>query len=135
MTRLELAIGCTLLLFAAGCGSGASDTDDGPAKPKAVSFEGSVDARFIGSWKTPKESSCLDLRKDGTVQISSAVPSPKGISKSSLEGKWLVSGGDLILQYKVANQPLTTVKYPATLAGKEMTLVQGSRTKLTYIRS
>lgn len=124
-----------LLLIAAGCDPGASESDEGPAKPKVVAFQGEVDPSFVGLWKTAKETSCLDLRKDGTAKIMSAVPTPKGIEKASIDGKWLVSNGNLLLKYTVPNQTETTVKYPATLAGKQLTLDQGSRSKMVYTRS
>jgi len=135
LKRFAWLIGVTLLVMAAGCKPAPSETDDTPPKPAAVAFEGTVDPKFVGTWKTAKETSCLDLRKDGSAQILSAHPSPRGIVKSTLEGSWLVSGGDLLLRYTVPHQTETIVKYPATLSGNKMILVQGSKSKESYTRS
>ncbi len=123
-----------MALGGAGCNSAAPDPEDGPPKPKVVAFDGAVDSTFVGDWQTAKGSSGLDLRPDGTVTISSSNPTPGGIQNLKLEGKWLVSQGNLLLQYSTKNQPQTTVRYPASLVGDKLTLQQGGRTKSVYTK-
>jgi len=124
-----------ILFVASGCTPVAAKEDDGPPAPKPITFGGAVDPQYVGKWVTDNGSSSLQLDKDGAVTILSSHPSPGGIVTSPpVKGKWLVSGKDLLLQYTVTGRPETTVKYPATLAGNEMTLDQGSRSKMVYKR-
>jgi hypothetical protein len=132
LTRAHLLSCLVVLVVVAGCNPAATDDDGTPPKPKPVTFQGAIDNSFVGQWKTAKNTSGLDLRKDGTVTISSEIPTPKGIVKSKFEGKWLVSSGDLLLQYAAPKQAETTIKYPAKLSGSQMTLDQGSRSKMVY---
>jgi hypothetical protein len=128
-----LAVGCKPTAAGDGAGEGDSGSSTGPVR-KVVKFEGAADPKFAGTWKTDKESSVLDLRKDGSLTITSMVRSPRGTVKSSFDGKWLVSGEDLLLQYSAPKQGEMTIEYPAQLTGNEMTLDQGSRSKMTYKR-
>jgi len=132
--RVSIFIYFSSLMLATGCNSVASDQDDVAPKMKEVTFQGEVDPKFVGNWKTEKETSGLDLHKDGTAVIASAVPSPKGIVKSSLNGSWRVANGELYIQYTDRQHVVTTIKYPAKLSGPKMTLDQGSGSHMIYSR-
>ena len=135
MRLLPHLIGLTAAMLAAGCRPAASEAvDPTPAARPAVTFQGEIEPQFVGSWTAPKGVSGLDLRKDGSARITSTVPTPRGIVRSSLDGEWRVAGGDLYMRYTDPNKEEKSVKYPATLSGRELTLDQGSRSKMTYTR-
>jgi len=124
----------TAVTLAVGCGPAASESTDQIPVNRVVTFQGQIDPKFVGTWAAPKGVSGLDLRKDGSARITSTHPTPRGIVRSSLDGEWRVAGSDLYMRYADAQKEQTTVKYPATLSGKELTLDQGSRSKMTYTR-
>lgn len=128
---MAAAIAAVIVLGGAGCGP-AADEDEGPAKPKAVTFSGQVEPKLIGTWKTKDESSVLDLGKDGQATISSTAPSPGGPMKSTAHGSWLVSDGSLLLKYAVNSQPETVIKFQYSLVGKQLTLTTSIGTKTVY---
>lgn len=115
-----------------GCKGGDDDVEPAVV-PKAVAFEGKADPAYAGTWTSTDGSSVLDLQKDGGVAISQTSASVNGKSTSRVKGRWLVSGGDLLFQYTEKSGGETTVKYGATLAGKELALKHGSTTT-NYLR-
>lgn len=123
-----------LPLIVAGCNPATMEDSDVAPKPRAISFEGTIDSAFVGVWKAPSAGSVLELRKDGSAGISNATHGPGGAAQSELTGKWLVSAGNLLLQYTLHNRPPTTVEYPAKLAGNVLTLIHSSKTKVVYTR-
>ncbi len=61
-------------------------------------------------------------------------PSPGGMVHTTVDGKWLFAGGELMFQYTLPHHPQATIKYPAKLDGNKLTLDNG-RTKVAYTRS
>ena len=130
---IAVALAATALLVAIGCRSEEDDSE--PAvMPKKVAFTGRVEPKFIGTWATADGGSKLDLAKDGGLTISTSTPSPKGVSKSSYAGSWLVEGKSLRLRYADKSGE-TTIEYAAALQGDKLVLQQpGGRLKTVYAR-
>lgn len=126
-----------LVLVAAGLLAGCRPPvdDDSPPKPSTAVFQGSVDSRFVGRWKTANGRSALVMDKDGALTIESVIATPKGDTKTQVTGKWLVDRGRLLLQYVQTDQPVTVLPYEASLAGNKLTVVQAhGRLKTVYLR-
>ena len=124
-------IAATLLL---GCKN--TDDDVEPAVlPKKVTFEGDVDSKYVGLWKSPDGASMLDLSKEGVVKIEQRIVAANGKSTSHVEGTWLAKGDDLLFRYPEKSGGETTLKYAAKLSGNTLVLGQsGGRIKRTYVR-
>ena len=110
----------------------AEEEDSGPSKPKAVTFEGKVEPKLVGSWLSADGKAGLDLRSDGSAEILASSDSPSGPVKNHLKGSWLTDGDNLLLKYSVAYQPATTIAYPYQLSGKTLTLTSSNGTKTAY---
>lgn len=121
-------------VLAAGCKS--ADDEFAPAfVPKVYPFQGAVQPKFVGTWKTADGSSKLDIVKDGGLKIETVTRSMKGTSIGHVSGKWLADGDTLMFQYTVGSQKPTVLKYTATLAGTSLTLKQvDGRSKTIYKR-
>lgn len=124
----------SLLALVVGCKN--PDDELEPAfVPKTYAFEGEIAPKFAGTWVSTDGVSTLDLGKDGTLKIQTLTSSPSGKAKSNVAGKWLASGGNLLLNYKEASGGETTLGYAAALAGEKLTLQQnGGGRKTTYVR-
>lgn len=132
----RLTMGAALIGAALAFGCRKADAEDEPAVvPKAVAFEGQVDSKFAGAWTSANAGSILDLEKDGSATITTAIHSQNGKSTATNSGHWLVSGSDLVLRYADASRNETTVKYAAKLSGNTLELQQpGGRLKTTYTK-
>lgn len=114
-------------ILAAGCQGGNAEDEYEPAVvPKSVAFEGKVDAKYAGTWKSADGSSTLALAEDGRLKIESVVNSQNGKSTSKTEGKWLASGNDLLFQYGT-----TTLRNGASFE-KGKLILQHGRMKTVY---
>ena len=131
---LWMVAGVAATILVAGCKS--ADDEYAPAfVPKTYPFEGKVDTKYVGAWKSSDGSSTLNIVKDGNLTIETTSRSVAGTSVSHVSGQWLASGDALMFKYSVGSQPPTMLKYTATVSGKALTLQQaGGRMKTTYAR-
>ena len=130
MRAAALCAAALVAVASLGC-KGPADEDDGPSiVPKAVAFEGRVDPAYVGNWKSADGSAGLALDKEGNVTIDQAITAANGRSTSKVRGKWLVSGGDLLLDYPERSGGETTVKYGAKVSARELALKHGSTTTI-----
>src|SRR5580658_5481492 len=75
------------------CQSGAAPGDpDGPPAPAKVAFQGNTDPTFVGTWKSAKGDSTLDLAKDGTLKSETTAQTAGGKSDVKVTGEWLIDG-------------------------------------------
>ncbi len=133
-SSLTTAVLVTAVVSLVSPGCRPEEDDIEPAAPQKVAFEGASDPKYIGAWATADAGSKLDLRKDGTLKISSTTSSRGGKSTSSFDGRWLVSGEMLRLRY-VDTSGETTLEYTAALKGNTLNLQQpGGRLKMKYTR-
>ena len=116
---------------AVGCKGPGDDIVQVPA-PRPVTFQGKVDPKFTGDWKSAVGGSSLHLATDGSMKAKSEMQTMKGKSVTDVSGKWLVDGDSLVLQYAMASRQVS-VKYSAALSGSTLTLTQG-RLKTVYKR-
>jgi hypothetical protein len=118
--------------------SGCKHDDDefAPAVlPKTYTFEGKIEPKFAGSWKTADGNSSIDLSKDGSVSMETIIRSVAGKNTSKVSGKWLATSDSIVFQYTIGSQKPTTVKYMAALDGNTLTLQQPeSKVKTVYKR-
>ena len=134
LRALWMAVALATAIPLSGCDS-AKEESEGPPKPKTVVFQGQIDSKFVGSWKSSDGRARLDLAKDGALKIGSTIATPQGDSKSEISGHWLVDNGDLILKYLSPGQPDTVIKYQVTLAGNTLACKQsGGQLKVVYVR-
>lgn len=128
------AFGLIVASVLVGCKNPDDDVEP-PVLPKTVAFEGQVDAKYAGAWKSADGGSALDLAKDGTAALDATTNSSKGPSKSHLKGKWLAKDGNLVFSYLDASGNPTTLQYGAKLSGNTLVLQQpGGKLKTTYTR-
>lgn len=132
-TRLSVA---ALAAAVASLGCQKAEDDYAPVvKPKSYSFEGQIDAKYVGKWSAADGSSMLDIEKDGVLNIETVTNSVSGKNVSHLSGKWLTEDKSLMFRYAVGAQAPIVLKYTAALAGNVLTLTQeGSALKTTYKR-
>lgn len=105
----------------AGCTPPADPEDASPGPPK-VAFEGEADPQLAGTWETTNRSSVVTLKADGTLELASTYPTPKGPQTSKKQGKWLVKDGKLRLRYGLEDGTEETVAYDLKRDGNRMTL-------------
>lgn len=86
---------------------------------KAIPFEGSVDPKFVGKWKSPDRDSRYEFLKDGKY-VADSIIQVKGRDpiKSHLEGQWKVSNDRMLFRDAAG----TVVPYIYTLKGDELEL-------------
>lgn len=122
--------------FLAGCvGAGASDDSGPPLAPNTPVFEGKVDPKFAGTWKTKDGNSSLQLGKDGALKVETISNSQSGKSDVKVSGQWLVKDKHLTLRYSGKSNEPEVIQYTATLSGNSLTLELGrGRLKTTYRR-
>jgi hypothetical protein len=119
------------VILLAGCKTGDDYTQ--ASTPKAVVFEGKLDPRFVGTWKTPGGISTMDLQKDGKLAIETVSESRNGKNDIKVSGQWLKKDSDLLFRYTVQGQGQVLLKYSAKLDGKTLTLQQaGMKVKSVY---
>jgi len=125
-----------MALLAAGFGCKNPDDELAPAfVPKTYNFEGQIDTKFVGTWKTSDGNSTIDLDPKGACKIDTIIHSMSGKTTSRVDGKWLATDGSLMFQYGDASHGTTVLKYNATLKGNTLDLQQaGGRMKTTYHR-
>jgi hypothetical protein len=135
----RLSILCPIMVVAAiaaatmagGCNKA---DDDSTPPPKPVSFEGTVDEKYVGNWQTADGRQGLNLAKDGSVKILATQPTPHGDQKSTFDGQWLASSDGLHLKYLDHSQEMT-IRYKTALSADSMTLSEmGGRLKTKYLR-
>lgn len=97
--------------------------------PKSVPFQGAVDARFVGDWRSPDGIARLQLDKDGGMRIEQVIHSQNGKSTSKTQGSWRYDQGRLLMNYED-----TTLSYAATLSGNHLVLTSKSGMKTNYLR-
>ncbi len=132
--RLMVAVLAAASLLA-GCKKGGDDYEPSVV-PKTFAFEGQVEVKYAGTWRSSDGSNTLELAKDGGLNIKTVTRSVAGKSVSTVSGLWLAKGNNLVFKYSVRSQPTTVVSYSATLSGSSLTLAQsGGRIKTTYQRS
>jgi hypothetical protein len=103
--------------------------------PKTFLFEGKIDPKFVGTWKTPSGISTLDLAKDGSLKIVTVSESRNGKNTIKVSGNWLRHDSDLLFRYTVEGQGPVLLKYTAKLDGKTLTMQQaGMKVKAVYKR-
>lgn len=131
---LGMALALASAVLVAGCKN--ADDEYAPAVlPKVYPFEGKVDTRYVGTWKTADGNSTLDILKDGKLDIETVNFSQNGKSVGHVSGDWLTSGSDLMFKYSIGKQAPTVLKYTATLDGAKLTLqLADSKTKTVYTR-
>lgn len=126
--------------FAAAVGTSGcrplADSDDATVPTRqSVAFEGSVDPRFAGTWKSRNGYSVLELDKDGALKSETISFSQKGRSDTKVAGEWRIKGSDLLLRYAGPGGGATVIKYTASLAGNKLGLaIAGGRIKVAYTR-
>jgi hypothetical protein len=118
------------LLLLAGCG-GPEETVPPAAQAEGVPFEGKVDPKIAGTWKSEDGRSTLVLNRDGSSANQNKIPSPGGMKESSSKGEWLAHEDTLLLreQGKDAVRYFVTVVDPKTL---ELRRVKGSNIVIKY---
>lgn len=81
---------CLAGILGFGCSGMGNEISE--SKPNAsVAFEGKVDERFTGTWKSADGVSTYQLKKDGTYELESKIPvAGQGPIHSHLEGEWKV---------------------------------------------
>ena len=86
----------SLALFGSwGCGPGTGSDELSAAMPK---FEGKVDERFVGHWKTSDERSKYEFSKDGRYSLESKVRTPNGTLDTKSAGDWLISDDRFLIR-------------------------------------
>ena len=134
MTFRFLGVAAVAATIMFGC-KGTDDDLEPAVVPKAVTFEGDVDSKYVGLWKSSDGNSTLDLSKEGVVKIDQKIVAANGKSTSHVEGTWLAKGDDLLFRYPERSGGETTLKYAAKLKGNTLVLGQsGGRLKRTYVR-
>lgn len=135
MTARTLLATTTLVVALLGGCKSEKDELEPAVVPRTVSYQGEVDAKYVGNWKGRAGNSTLLLGKDGSLVIESITNSVNGKSKSHIEGMWLADSGDLLFRYKEKSGDETTLKYKADLKGDQLVLQQqGGRLKTEYVR-
>lgn len=119
-----------LLVLMQGCGTG---DDAQSAGSEETQFEGKVDERFVGVWKSKVGQSEYELKKDGTYHLESTVNTPGGKLDTKSDGKWLVSGDMLLFQ----DPQGSTSKYKFELKEGTLTLLLNGKSnhKTELVRS
>jgi hypothetical protein len=120
-------------VLSAGC---KSDQEYAQAsQPKPVIFDGKVDPKFVGVWKSTNGLSTMDLQKDGSVKIETISNSRNGPNDNKVSGEWRASGSNLLFHYDSKQSGSVILKYSAVLAGKTLTMQQtGMKLKMVYKR-
>lgn len=128
--KKHLSVWGVALLILAGC-SGPEETVPPAAQAASVPFEGKVDPKIAGTWKSTDGRSTLVLNGDGTTANHAKVPSPGGVQEVESKGAWLAHEDTLLLkdQGKDAVRYYVTVVDPKTL---ELRRVKGSNIVITY---
>ena len=129
MTKHPYLFGIALLMLA-GCG-GPEETVPPAVQASGVPFEGKVDPKIAGTWKSEDGRSTLVLNKDGSSTNQNKIPSPGGMKESSSKGEWLAHEDTLLLKEpgKDAIRYFVTVVDPQTL---ELRRVKGSSIVIKY---
>lgn len=100
-------------LFIHGCQQAETE----PNQP-VTAFEGSVDSRFVGEWKTENGQSSYTLKPDGSFQLKSKVSTPGGTMNTESKGSWLVKDDRML--FKGADGLVAAYRH--SLSGNRLTL-------------
>ncbi len=121
-------------VLSVGCRS--PDDEFAPAfHPRVYAFEGSVEPKYVGTWRSLDGDSTLNLAKDGVLRIEVVSRSVAGRIVKHYSGQWLADGDGVRFRYRAGAQPDKVLKYRASLAGATMTLKQPEgHGKTTYKR-
>lgn len=130
MPKHLFVLGAFLGLAITGCGE-PEEIVAKPAEAAAAPFEGKVDPKIVGTWKSTDGRSTIVLNADGTTANHAKVPSPKGVQEMNTKGKWLAQEDALLLkdEGKDAIRYFVTLTDPTTL---ELRRVKGSNIVITY---
>jgi hypothetical protein len=133
LAAAAFSITCTSIL--SGCNAAEMDDGNGTVpQPKAFSFDGTVDSKYVGTWKSATNS-MLELNKDGTVSAETIAHTAGGISDVRIKGQWLVKDNKISVRYPDKAKNLVTMQYVADLSGNKLDLtISNTKIKTTYFR-
>lgn len=136
LNRLSQVVALATTATLISCRSGAVPEDpEGPPSPAKVSFQGKIDPKFAGTWKSTRGDSTLDLGKDGTLTSETTAQTAGGKSDVKVTGQWLIDGDKLTLRYVDRSKDQTVMQYSAKLSGNKLEMgMPNSRMKMTYLR-
>jgi hypothetical protein len=90
----------SIFLIAAvfGCGKAPEDEVVSDAKPPAQKFEGAVDKRFVGTWRTASKKNMIVLTADGSAKMHNEIGTPKGPQIIDVTMQWKVDKNRIAFQ-------------------------------------
>jgi hypothetical protein len=101
------------------------------SEPKSVSFEGSVDEKLVGTWKSADGSSKYEFDQDGKFRLEGKIRTPGGEIDNKTNGEWKVNNNQLLI--KDANGYV--IPYDLKTANDELTMTSiGSMKNKTTLK-
>ena len=121
-----IALSLLVAMVAIGC-SHPEDDSVADGTPPPQKFEGTIDKRLVGAWKSPDGSQTMTINEDGKAKMEGYVNTPKGKQPINEAMEWKADASKL--SFKMSSG--TVQKYAFTLEDDSL-ILKTAKTSTTY---